>query len=137
MAQKRETTTQDQIDELRRQALLGGGRDRIEAQHKKGKLTARERIHLLLDEGSFEEMDAFVRHQVTDFGMSKAVGPLSFKKDSDNTLYKPFSEATARLIDAEAEKLVAASYARSVELLRSNKEKLHALAEATLKLAPT
>lgn len=75
VAQKRETTTQDQIDELRRQALLGGGRDRIEAQHKKGKLTARERIHLLLDEGSFEEMDAFVRHQVTDFGMEKQRPP--------------------------------------------------------------
>jgi len=71
VGQNRETTTQDQIDELRRQALLGGGRERIETQHNKGKLTARERVNLLLDAGSFEEIDPFVRHRVTDFGMEK------------------------------------------------------------------
>jgi len=50
-------------------AELGGGQKRIDSQHKKGKLTARERIQLLLDEGSFQEIGKFVRHRCTDFGM--------------------------------------------------------------------
>jgi propionyl-CoA carboxylase beta chain len=53
------------------QAKLGGGEARIEAQHKKGKLTARERIHFLLDEGSFEEIGMFVTHRSTNFGLDK------------------------------------------------------------------
>jgi propionyl-CoA carboxylase beta chain len=53
------------------QALLGGGAKRIEGQHKKGKLTARERLQLLLDEGSFEEIGKFVTHRSHDFGMQK------------------------------------------------------------------
>jgi acetyl-CoA carboxylase carboxyltransferase component len=57
--------------ELRAEAKLGGGIDRIEAQHRKGKFTARERIELLLDEGSFEEFDMFVTHRCTNFGMEK------------------------------------------------------------------
>ena len=57
--------------ERRAKARLGGGAERIDAQHAKGKLTARERIGLLLDEGSFEEFDMFVRHRCTDFGMEK------------------------------------------------------------------
>jgi len=61
----------DKLNEMRRQALAGGGPERIEAQHKKGKLTARERLDLLLDDGSFEEIDAFVTHQTTDFGLDK------------------------------------------------------------------
>ncbi|MCB1330933.1 MAG: methylmalonyl-CoA carboxyltransferase, partial [Maritimibacter sp.] len=48
----------------------GGGERRIEAQHGKGKLTARERIEILLDEGSFEEFDMFKSHRCTDFGMA-------------------------------------------------------------------
>src|SRR5512145_1828004 len=55
--------------ELRQKAKLGGGEKRIEAQHKKGKLTARERLALLLDEGSFEEFDMFVSHRCIDFGL--------------------------------------------------------------------
>ncbi|MBP5537696.1 MAG: acyl-CoA carboxylase subunit beta [Bacteroidales bacterium] len=65
----------DKIQELverRAEARLGGGADRIEAQHKKGKLTARERLALLLDEGSFEEFDQFVQHRCTNFGMEKS-----------------------------------------------------------------
>ena len=65
----------DKIQELverRAQARLGGGAERIEAQHKKGKLTARERLALLLDEGSFEEFDMFVQHRCTNFGMEKS-----------------------------------------------------------------
>ena len=58
-----------QLQELRDQSLLGGGTDRIASQHKKGKLTARERIHFLFDEGSFEEIGAFVMHRSKDFGM--------------------------------------------------------------------
>ncbi|MAD58319.1 MAG: methylmalonyl-CoA carboxyltransferase, partial [Porticoccus sp.] len=53
----------------RKDAILGGGQRRIDAQHKKGKLTARERIITLLDEGSFEETDMFVVHRIRDFGM--------------------------------------------------------------------
>ncbi len=61
----------EQLESLRAQSLLGGGQDRIDAQHKKGKLTARERIHFLMDEGSFEEIGAFVQHRSSDFGMEK------------------------------------------------------------------
>jgi propionyl-CoA carboxylase beta chain len=59
-----------QLEEKRAAAKLGGGQARIDAQHAKGKLTARERIELLLDEGSFEEWDMFVEHRCTDFGMA-------------------------------------------------------------------
>jgi methylmalonyl-CoA decarboxylase subunit alpha len=65
---------QDKIKELmdlRNQARLGGGEKRIASQHKKGKYTARERIDLLLDEGSFEEFDMFVTHRCTDFGLEE------------------------------------------------------------------
>lgn len=57
------------LQDKRAEAQLGGGAKRIESQHKKGKLTARERIHFLLDEGSFEEIGMFVTHRSTDFGM--------------------------------------------------------------------
>ncbi len=67
-------TTEDNISILlnkREEARLGGGISRIEAQHKKGKFTARERIEMLLDEGSFEEYDMFVSHNSHDFGLEK------------------------------------------------------------------
>jgi propionyl-CoA carboxylase beta chain len=57
------------LQRMREQTLVGGGPERIAAQHKKGKLTARERIDLLLDQGSFVELDRFVTHRCTDFGM--------------------------------------------------------------------
>ena len=60
-----------ELMDLRNQAKLGGGEKRIDAQHKKGKYTARERINLLLDEGSFEEFDMFVSHRSIDFGLDK------------------------------------------------------------------
>ena len=66
-------TVDDKREDLRRkreQAKQGGGQRRIEAQHKRGKLTARERIDTLLDEGSFEELDSFVTHRSTDFGLA-------------------------------------------------------------------
>jgi len=65
---------EEKIQELlqkRELAKLGGGQKRIDTQHQKGKLTARERIELLLDDGSFEEFDMFVTHRCTDFGLEK------------------------------------------------------------------
>jgi propionyl-CoA carboxylase beta chain len=61
----------DHLEELRRQAELGGGEKRIQAQHDRGKLTARERLDVLLDTGSFVELDRFVVHRATDFGLEK------------------------------------------------------------------
>jgi Acetyl-CoA carboxylase, carboxyltransferase component (subunits alpha and beta) len=58
---------------LREKARIGGGQKRIDSQHQKGKYTARERIDMLLDEGSFEEFDMFVTHRCTNFGMEKNV----------------------------------------------------------------
>ena len=55
----------EQLEKKRAQARLGGGQKRIDAQHAKGKLTARERIELLLDDGTFEEWDMFVEHRCT------------------------------------------------------------------------
>ena len=60
----------EQLEEKRAAARMGGGQKRIDAQHAKGKLTARERLEVLLDEGTFEEWDMFVEHRCTDFGMA-------------------------------------------------------------------
>src|SRR5512138_3774883 len=65
----------DTLEERRAGAKLGGGEKRIEAQHARGKLTARERIELLLDKGSFEEFDMFVEHRSNEFGMEKSKIP--------------------------------------------------------------
>ncbi|MCS0494404.1 acyl-CoA carboxylase subunit beta [Ancylobacter sp. MQZ15Z-1] len=65
----------DELEQRRAGARMGGGERRIDAQHKRGKLTARERIELLLDSGSFEEFDTFVQHRCTDFGMEKTRTP--------------------------------------------------------------
>ena len=67
-------TTREKLDELKRmreQAQQGGGADRIASQHKKGKLTARERLDLLLDPGTFQELDMFATHRSTDFGLDE------------------------------------------------------------------
>ncbi len=58
-----------EMEKRRAAARMGGGQKRIDAQHAKGKLTARERLDILLDEGSFEESDMYVEHNCTDFGM--------------------------------------------------------------------
>ncbi len=68
------TTTKEKterLEKMNQEALLGGGQARIDKQHEKGKLTARERIDLLLDKGSFQEIGKFVTHRSTDFGMEK------------------------------------------------------------------
>lgn len=61
----------EQLNKLRSKSRVGGGEERINVQHGKGRLTARERIDLLLDKGSFRETDAFVEHRTTDFGLDK------------------------------------------------------------------
>ncbi|MFL5213857.1 MAG: acyl-CoA carboxylase subunit beta, partial [Microvirga sp.] len=65
----------ERLEERRKEARLGGGERRIAAQHARGKLTARERIELLMDHGSFEELDMFVQHRATDFGMETSKIP--------------------------------------------------------------
>ena len=65
----------EELELKRAEARLGGGQRRIDAQHKRGKLTARERVELLLDEDSFEEYDMFVEHRSTDFGMAEQKVP--------------------------------------------------------------
>ena len=62
----------DELEARREAARKGGGEKRVEAQHARGKLTARERLDVLLDEGSFEEFDMFVEHRCTDFGMDRS-----------------------------------------------------------------
>ncbi len=64
-----------ELEEKRAVARLGGGQKRIDAQHARGKLTARERIEVLLDEGSFEEYDTFVEHRATEFGIGETKYP--------------------------------------------------------------
>ncbi len=61
----------ERLRELRAQSLMGGGEKRIAQQHERGKLTARERLELLLDPASFVEFDAFVTHRATDFGLDR------------------------------------------------------------------
>src|SRR3954451_21313536 len=65
----------ERLEERRKEARLGGGERRIAAQHARAKLTARERIELLMDHGSFEELDMFVQHRATDFGMETSKIP--------------------------------------------------------------
>ena len=107
-----------QLEEKRARARLGGGLKRVEAQHAKGKLTARERIELLLDPGSFEEWDMFVEHRCTDFGMNDQKipgdgvvtgygtisGRLMFVFSQDFTVFggslsEPHAEKIAKIMD--------------------------------------
>ena len=60
-----------QLQDLKAQSRLGGGQERLDTQHNRGRLTARERLDLLVDKGSFREVDAFVTHRTTDFGLDK------------------------------------------------------------------
>lgn len=72
------TDIYDTINDLydrRRKVEMGGGEERIDKQHEKGKLTARERIELLVDPGTFIELNPFIKHRNTNFGMEKEEGP--------------------------------------------------------------
>ncbi|WP_224995525.1 acyl-CoA carboxylase subunit beta [Cesiribacter sp. SM1] len=110
-------THQQKYELLKRkneEALLGGGQDRINAQHKKGKLTARERIHLLLDEGSFEEIGKFVMHRSRDFGLDQQhfLGDgvvTGYGTVNGRTIYvfaQDFTVLGGSLAEAHAEKIV-------------------------------
>ena len=65
----------DRLDEEKARVSLGGGQDKIEKQHERGKLTARERINALVDEDTFQETGMFATHRTTHFGMDKADAP--------------------------------------------------------------
>ena len=67
------TTAIKHLDEMRARALKGGGKKRIQKQHDKGKLSARERLDILLDKGSFTELDMFVKHRSNDLVWRKTV----------------------------------------------------------------
>ena len=73
MVIRRKVDKREQLRRMREEAALGGGQRRIESQRKRGKLTARERISILLDEGSFQELDTFVTHRSTDFGLADQI----------------------------------------------------------------
>ncbi len=102
------------LREMRERAYLGGGEKRIQQQHAKGKLTARERVDLLLDEGSFEEIDMFVTHRISDFGMGDQMvlgdGVVTGWGKIDGRLVYVFSQDFTvfggSLSEAHAEKIV-------------------------------
>ncbi|MBZ0201110.1 MAG: acyl-CoA carboxylase subunit beta [Ignavibacteriaceae bacterium] len=107
---------QDKINHLhkkREHAKLGGGENRIKSQHEKGKLTARERIELLVDEGSFDELDMFVQHRAKDFGLDKQKYPgdgvvTGFAKINDRPIAlfsQDFTVFGGSLSEAHAEKI--------------------------------
>lgn len=104
----------DRLAERHAAAEAGGGARRVEAQHEKGKLTARERIELLLDEGSFEELDRLVEHRITDFGMAEQTIPgdgvvTGFGTISGRTIFvfaKDFTVFGGSLSEAHAQKIM-------------------------------
>lgn len=101
------------LDALREEALLGGGQQRIEAQHDKGKLTARERLDLLLDPGTFQELGMLVKHRSTNFGLDKQrfLGDgvvTGYGKVNDRLVYvfsQDFTVLGGSLAEAHAEKI--------------------------------
>jgi propionyl-CoA carboxylase beta chain len=104
----------ERLEDRRAQARLGGGSKRIEAQHARGKLTARERLELLLDKGSFEEFDMFVEHRSTDFGMDQVKIPgdgvvTGWGTINGRTVFvfaKDFTVFGGSLSDAHAQKII-------------------------------
>ncbi|HKJ61664.1 MAG TPA: carboxyl transferase domain-containing protein, partial [Hyphomicrobiales bacterium] len=107
----------DVVNELERRranAAVGGGQKRIDAQHARGKLTARERIELLLDENSFEEFGMYVEHRCTDFGMADVKIPgdgvvTGWGTINGRTIYifaKDFTVFGGSLSEAHAQKII-------------------------------
>src|SRR6187551_4041470 len=104
----------DTLEQRREQARAGGGEKRIEAQHNRGKLTARERVELLLDKGSFEEFDMFVEHRAAEFGMEKQKIPgdgvvTGWGTINGRTVYlfsKDFTVFGGSLSEAHAQKII-------------------------------
>ena len=107
-------TTITHLHELRERALQGGGAQRIDDQHRKGKLTARERLALLLDEGSFDELDMFVEHRSSDFGLDRQRYPGDGVVTGTGTIHgrpvcvfsQDFTVFGGSLSEAHAEKIV-------------------------------
>ncbi|MEN9840141.1 MAG: hypothetical protein RL177_1620, partial [Bacteroidota bacterium] len=105
--------TLDTLRHLREAALIGGGADRIAKQHEAGKLTARERINLLMDAGSFEEIGQLVAHRSTEFGLDKQKYPgdgvvTGFGKIHGRPVYvfsQDFTVLGGSLAEAHAEKI--------------------------------
>src|SRR5690348_10616602 len=104
----------DKLEKRRQEARLGGGEARIEGQHKRGKLTARERVELLLDKGSFEEFDMFVEHRSAEFGMEKSKIPgdgvvTGWGTVNGRAVYlfsKDFTVSGGSLSEAHAQKII-------------------------------
>jgi propionyl-CoA carboxylase beta chain len=87
MGIKQKTT---ELSKLREQALVDGGARRIDAQHRRGKLAARERVQLLFDPGTFEELDQFALHRCTDFELEeqRVLGDVIDPRSTATSLYK-------------------------------------------------
>src|SRR5579864_9587794 len=104
----------DRLERRRADARAGGGQKRVEAQHQRGKLTARERMELLMDKGSFEEFDMFVEHRSSDFGMEKTKIPgdgvvTGWGTVNGRTVYlfsKDFTVFGGSLSEAHAQKIM-------------------------------
>ena len=98
----------DALEHKNEESLLGGGEKRIEQQHAKGKLTARERVLLLLDEGSFEELGKFVMHRSKDFGLDNVF--VALKKDQNvgapTTAGYFYQRITAQPLNKEVDKAI-------------------------------
>ena len=102
------------LDQKNQEALLGGGEARIASQHKKGKLTARERLHMLLDEGTFQEIGKFVTHRCKEFGLEnqRYLGDgvvTGFGNINDRLVYvfsQDFTVFGGSLSETHAEKIV-------------------------------
>ena len=102
-----------ELEKRKAAAKLGGGEKRIEKQHAKGKLTARERIDILIDEGTFEELDMFVEHRAVDFGMEEQKIPgdgvvTGYGKINGRLIYlfsQDFTVFGGSLSEAHAEKI--------------------------------
>ena len=110
-------TVAEEFEKRRAAARLGGGQKRIDSQHDKGKLTARERVELLLDAGSFEEFDMFVSHRCTDFGMQDNRYPgdgvvTGWGTINDRQVYV-FSSRTLPLLAVRFRKHTQKKYAKS------------------------
>ena len=103
----------EELEKRKQAAKLGGGENRIEKQHAKGKLTARERIEILIDEGTFEELDMFVEHRAVDFGMEEQKIPgdgvvTGYGKINGRLVYvfsQDFTVFGGSLSEAHAEKI--------------------------------
>ena len=102
-----------ELERRRLAARLGGGEKRIAAQHAKGKLTARERLDVLLDEGSFEELDMYVEHDCIDFGMEQQRIPGDGVVTGSGTITGGWCSCSARISPCSAARFRSGTRRRS------------------------